>query len=447
MNMPLTKFTDLLSARTLLIIAPIFLLTHKHWINLMVVLAFLAAITHLIRNRHTAQAFGESILSWRRWLCWSLAGSFAAIGIGQLLRQDFYAPNFDSPLRMLLCVPVFMAISQGWVYAHDQKSVTQTWTTLSFPLTLIWTALDRGSHTTAWGDSVITTHFVDPLSFGSLTLLLSLLSFAGLTFYWQQLRAASRLITVLGIFCGFYLAIMSGSRTGWANMPVFFLIWTLFFGSKKWGLKKSLLLCISTTLLVAIGVYANPFILKKINLIFSEISNYHWSEMNEDGSVTLRISFYRMAVHYILANPIVGWGDLGWMARMNDPELLVYASEFARDFPRNGFHNEILTKTVRSGIWGLLSSLAFFLLPMQWAIRQIRSQTKDAPRHQALFILFFMLHLLIAGMTTEVTNLIFLGSFIGITMAVLLGESLYIAEKAPSSPLKTSGAKVISRLD
>ena len=132
---------------------------------------------------------------------------------------------------------------------------------------------------------------------------------------------------------------------------------------------------------------------------------------------------------------------------MNDPELLVYASEFARDFPRNGFHNEILTKTVRSGIWGLLSSLAFFLLPMQWAIRQIRSETKDAPRHQALFILFFMLHLLIAGMTTEVTNLIFLGSFIGITMAVLLGESLYIAEEAPSSPLKTSGAKVISRLD
>jgi uncharacterized membrane protein len=33
-----------------------------------------------------------------------------------------------------------------------------------------------------------------------------------------------------------------------------------------------------------------------------------------------------------------------------------------------------------------------------------------------------MTHLLVAGMTTEITNLVFLGSFIGLTLAVFFGE-------------------------
>ena len=36
--------------------------------------------------------------------------------------------------------------------------------------------------------------------------------------------------------------------------------------------------------------------------------------------------------------------------------------------------------------------------------------------------MIFMTHLLVAGMTTEITNLVFLGSFIGLTLAVLFGE-------------------------
>jgi hypothetical protein len=37
-------------------------------------------------------------------------------------------------------------------------------------------------------------------------------------------------------------------------------------------------------------------------------------------------------------------------------------------------------------------------------------------------LLIFILHLLSAGMTTEVTNLVFLVSFIGLTLAVMLAE-------------------------
>ena len=109
---------------------------------------------------------------------------------------------------------------------------------------------------------------------------------------------------------------------------------------------------------------------------------------------------------------------------MNSPEIVQYASEYARGFPEHGFHNEILTSAVRSGIWGLVSSVAFFLFPITWAIKILQKSINVDLKLFGFFILFFMLHILLAGMTTEVTNLVFLASFLGLTISVLVGESI-----------------------
>jgi len=131
-----------------------------------------------------------------------------------------------------------------------------------------------------------------------------------------------------------------------------------------------------------------------------------------------------MALFYFLHNPINGWGDLGWKELMNSPEIVQYASEYARNFPEHGFHNEILTSAVRSGIWGLISSIAFFLFPIIWAVKILQKSINVNLKLFGFFILFLMLHMLLAGMTTEVTNLVFLASFLGITISVLVGESI-----------------------
>jgi O-antigen ligase len=131
-----------------------------------------------------------------------------------------------------------------------------------------------------------------------------------------------------------------------------------------------------------------------------------------------------MAVFYFLQNPISGWGDLGWKVLMNSPELVQYAPEIVRRFPDHGFHNEILTSAVRSGIWGLVSSITFFLFPIIWAIKILHKSIKVDLKLFGFFILFLMLHMLLAGMSTEVTNLVFLASFLGLTISVLVGESI-----------------------
>ncbi len=54
----------------------------------------------------------------------TLTGPVLAVGMGQLLRVEFCLPNFDAPLRITLCAPVFSAISgQGYLILESLVSV------------------------------------------------------------------------------------------------------------------------------------------------------------------------------------------------------------------------------------------------------------------------------------------------------------------------------------
>ena len=160
-----------------------------------------------------------------------------------------------------------------------------------------------------------------------------------------------------------------------------------------------------------------------------EIINYNLNQVNADISVELRLSFYRMGITYFLERPLAGWGDLSWMAQMDRPELAQFASEFAREAPKHGFHNEIITNAVRSGVWGLIASLSLFGVVFKRAIQGLNLKSNGEHRIVSLTLLVFISHLFIAGLTTEITNLVFLFSFIGLSMAVLLGEQIYLEEK------------------
>ena len=207
-------------------------------------------------------------------------------------------------------------------------------------------------------------------------------------------------------------------------MPVFLIVWALGFSLPTYGRLKTLLLLFLILTTAEIFIHSSPYFTSKVLAAINEISNYHWDAKSTEGSSDIRISFYRMALFYFLHKPINGWGDLGWKELMNSPEIVQYASEYARNFPEHGFHNEILTSAVRAGIWGLVSSIAFFLFPIIWAVRILQKSFNLDLKLFGFFILFLILHMLLAGMSTEVTNLVFLASFLGLTISVLVGESI-----------------------
>ena len=421
---------ELISFRSLVIVSPIFLLTVKHWTNLVVLVMFVGSLFFLLRKKEVPLQDTDELRRWRWIIALTLTGPVLAVGMGQLLRGEFYPPNFDAPLRIALCAPIFLAISFGWLYRDGKDPITFLWMKYTFPGMLLFTYFDRPSWSTSWGANRITTYFVDPLTFGSLTLLFSLLSIAALNFFWQKLSVIHRIVVLIAVLSGLYLSVMSGSRTGWLVLPLFLFIWMRYFALAQYGKAKA----ISGALLLMGGILLfiplQPVLVEKIHLALSEVSNYHWNTLNPDNSVGMRISFYRMAVFYFLENPLKGWGDLGWMKLIDSPKISQYATAFAKDYAKNGFHNEVFTSAVRSGIWGLISSVALLFIPVVFAINIQSKSTSYTLKFLTLFLLIFMTHMIVAGMTTEVTNLVFLASFIGLSLSIFFGETLMYGEKA-----------------
>lgn len=421
------KFNKLLSL--LVLISPVFFLTVKHLTNLVVLVLFVSCLYSLVTEEDPHSSFLPST-GWRQIICGMFVAPLAAIAISQSLRFDFYSPNWDAPLRLVLCIPIFLAVANGDLRAKRRsKSISQIWLTLILPVTLLWTLFFRINWPTSWGPVDLTTYFVDPLTFGSYTLLFSLLTLLGLSEYWSKLALSQKCLCILGILSGFYLSLKSGSRTGWFNLPVFLCLWAYFVLKPKFGFKRTALLVVMLVCFLLVILLNNGYLFDKFILIWTEISNYKWSDTNVDTSVGLRLSFYRMGVEYFLERPLAGWGDLSWMVQMNRPELAQFASEYARESPKHGFHNEIITNTVRSGVWGLMATLSIFGVVFIRAIQGLNLKSTGDHRLVSLTLLVFISHLFIAGLTTEITNLVFLSSFIGLTLAVLLGEQIYLEQE------------------
>ena len=426
---------ELISFRSLVIVSPVFLLTVRHWTNLVVLVVFVGSLFFLLRKKQVTLHDTDELKRWRWIIALTLTGPLLAVGMGQLLRGEFYPPNFDAPLRIALCAPVFLAISFGWLYREGKEPITFLWMKFSFPAALIWTLLYKPSWTTlrppgeAWGLNRITTYFVDALSFGSLTLLFSLLSVAALNFFWHKLTITNRIFVLIAILSGLYLSVMSGSRTGWLALPLFLLIWIRFFAWQQYGKVKAILGALLFMGGILLLIPLQPVLVEKIYLALSEVRNYHWNTLNPDNSVGMRISFYRMAVFYFFENPLKGWGDLGWRELINSPVISQYATAFTKDYAKNGFHNEVFTSAVRSGIWGLISSIALLFIPVFFAINIQSKSSSYTLKFLTLFLLIFMSHLIVAGMTTEVTNLVFLASFIGLSLSIFIGDALMYSDK------------------
>ena len=420
------KFNKLLSL--LVLISPVFFLTVKHWTNLVVLVLFVSCLYRLVTEEKSNSSFLYS-KGWRQIICGMYVAPLAAILISQSLRFDFYSHNWDGPLRLVLCIPIFLVVINGDLRANPNNSVCQTWLTLILPITLLWTLFCRLNWPTSWGPVYLTTYFVDPLTFGSYTLLFSLLTLLGVSEYWSKLVLNQKCLCILGVLSGFYLSVKSGSRTGWLNLPVFMCLWAYFVLMPKFGLKRTALLVVMLACFLLVIFLNNGFLFNKFNLIWVEIRNYKWRESNADTSVGLRLSFYRMGVEYFIERPLAGWGDLGWMSQMSRPEFVQFASEYARELPKHGFHNEIITNAVRSGVWGLMATLSIFGVVFIRAIQGLRLKSIGDHRLVSLTLLVFISHLFIAGLTTEITNLVFLSSVIGLTLAVLLGEQIYLEEK------------------
>jgi len=411
---------------TFLFLLPIVFLNIKHGANAILFVLFFGAIIFLAKV-NISTILKKTIAKTQILFIFVLVSPTLAVAISQSIRNEFYINNWDAPIRMLLCIPIYLAISRGWLLSKGKESITEVWIKWAIPIALIVTFITRVYFPATNWHGYSTTYFVDPLSFCSYSLLFAFLACLGAVYYFKEVNNLNKLFYLFTIFVGFYLSITSGARTGWINLPVFIVILYLY-SLIMIGKRDRLYFFLAILLVLAVLLYQNSQFINKINLGIQELSNYKKNALNADTSIEMRISMYRMGVEYFFERPFAGWGDLSWRESTSWREFTKFASNETINAPKHGFHNEIITNSVRSGIWGFISVVSLYIVVAFRAASGIKMKLCRRHRLVSVSILIVILHLFFAGLVTETTNLTFLSAFIGVLLAVLCGEQQYLEE-------------------
>ena len=409
----------------LIYLTPVFLLTIKGYTNTTVALLAIVSIFILLADQSNKLTLenkkAASIISL------VLAGQFLAVFFSNLVRWQWSLPEFDAPLRLLLAIPLLLAISKTSLNYKLESVGTNLYITY-MPMTLVATLVYCYFYPNAgWYAGRLSTYFVDPLYFSVICQVLAMICLANLLFS-KNISLVIRLLYLILTAVGFYLAIKSQSRTGMLGVPLIILFFTYQSISHLFSKIKITIVLTIVLFCVVIFTSLEPTLHVRFLTAINDVSSYKWNALNEvDTSVGLRISFVRMAWFYFCLNPVGGWGDLGWMTEINRPEISAFATEFARNFPKAGFHNEILTNAVHFGLFGLISSICVFLVPFIFFYRY-RNHANQSVKFLCIQGSSFVAMMFISSLSTEVLSLKFCASFYGFMIAVTVSSIIQLIQ-------------------
>lgn len=397
--------------------APLFLVTIRAWSSAILILGALACLILLISTRAKLGAPTTRAISQRNIVVCILLAPVMSIVISSLLRNSNVWANYDSPSRFLVAIAIFL-------FAMRRQVNIAYYLQYTAPFSLVLTFLHQVlfAQPKLWGEDRMATFFADPLVFGYTSLTLGLLSLASIHLLEKDERKVVA-FKLIGAGVGFYLSIMSGSRTGWLAVPL--VIGVVVNRRKLLGEKALPLATLGLTLLLVFGVYLmSHTVQQRMLLAIHEILDYSWIGMAPETSVGLRITFLRIASDMFAVCPWAGFGDNGYDVTLLPARIYTYAtSESIRVAFTAGFHNEMVSNAVRFGIGGLLSSAMLLLGPMAIFARQ--SKKGDAiQRANALLGLVFAICFFVSSFSTEVFDLKYMASFYALLVAMLCASSI-----------------------
>jgi O-antigen ligase len=399
-----------------LAIIPLGVLTIKGWPGYLIGVAFLLALMIIFMNFR--QQFKIKLNFWEKLVSITLLSPIIGVFISQLIRQDWIIRTYDSPSRFLMALPIFWVVYQRKLLPIDWWKITLPCSLISLPF--ITPLLPQ----TGWAmiPGRFATYFVDPLTFGRIALSFGCLSFLFMAFsppkHWLI-----KTVQFLGGIAGVYYSIKSGSRTGWLAIPILTFIFIFLLTSRR-KLQSTLIATLITMMGLFIAYQASETIKQRTSETIQDIATYSFGTLSpsNDSSIGLRLSFAQMGWHYFTQSPFTGYDDKGFEAIMLSPQAQPFHSDFAKQFALTaGFHNELITNSVRAGIWGTIYTLLLLLTPLILAIAIIK---KDNKSFIGLVGLTFSINEIVASLSTEVFNLKFTAALYALIIACILAQSI-----------------------
>lgn len=404
---------------------PLFLVTIRGWSNIVLILGFIVSLGFLFFDKNNLNK--TPLLMLEKIVILTLMAPVFAILLASSLRGKINLANYDSASRLFIASAIFLLAFRKKL---NFVKILQYTVPASLILTLLHQLLIPQPH--KWGFERMATYFADPLIFGYTSLTFSLMCLTSI----NLLNKDSKLIVafkVLGAITGFYLSIMSGSRTGWMAVPLIIAI--LLYSRQTTGKMQIKFIVFSMAMAIGIAVtlfFASSTINSRVQLAAQEIIGYSWSGMAPDTSVGMRITFLRMAMDLISEHPVMGYGDTRLAGMILPAHIYTYASPTSIHMALNsGFHNELVTNAVRDGLAAMFTAFMLFAVPIYIFIKKFQSHCR-VQRANSLIGIVFVLCIFISSLSTEVFDLKYMASFYALMISLLCASTLSTHPQSPS---------------
>jgi len=397
---------------------PLLVLALRGWANAVLYLGALGGLLALAWGELPRLQLPARERRWAQVMVLVLAAPIVTVAFSALLRLDPYLPQFDSPLRFLLAIPIFLLVLRsGWPVGRTMQWV--------LPLALLVALLELQvvGQDPKWPTFRLTTHAVDPLVFGYFSLAFGLMCLASIApGDWREGRRWSVVLRLAALALGVYFSVKSFSRTGWAAVPLVIGTWAYV----HWGRRHPLgsLGVAAGVALMLVGAYLFvPSVEFRIDEAIRDVVEYPWNGvLQRETSLGYRITFLRIATDLLASNP---WAGLGDFSRLPPPlHAFPYAAPEAVTYGfRSGFHNQVVSSAVRNGVGGLVATGALLVVP--WLIcARAALRGPGAPSKVAMMGLAYCTCVIVSSLSTEVFDLKFAASFYAVMTAVFCAASL-----------------------
>jgi O-antigen ligase len=388
---------------------PILLLTVQGGMNGLFFLLVVTSLFYLFRKikSPTTRLWDRISISFAM----AMASPMLAVFLSEAYHDSFSAPPFDGPSRFLLAIPVFLALRQ-----IDIRTIT-----------IFQYGLPLGAFSALFGAMIAwpkleanNLYFVNSIHFGDLALMIGLLSL--LSINWERRDLIPILaLKIIGCMVGVFVSVLSDARGGWIAFPVLLFIWWLSHSPKHSWLKHSGAL-LFILLVALLGYELIGIVQHRIDLVYQNLIDFQHG--NKDTSIGIRLQLWQAACYLFVEHPIFGVGPGGFAQMMTPLSNSGMVTPMAASYGRGEVHNEILAKASQLGIFGLLSLLSIYIIPLIIFIRSATSRVSQQ-RSAAFMGICLITGFFIFGLTVEIFNLKMTISFYSLTLAVLLAASTH----------------------
>lgn len=386
-------------------------LSIKGCTNTSLFILLIISVSHLFKNWQ--QLAQNKIIFEMKPIIFAMASPLLAILISQSLRQDFYIKSYDAPSRIFLSIPIL-------IYFYNVRIKFDSLLTFSAPLALLTLMPILHSNPEVlnkWGGRFATSA-VDPTAFGTYTMILTVLCLFSVR--TDNIKSNSILLAlqITGLVSGLYLVLGSGTRGSWIGLPPLIVLWAIL--ERKNPSKKTLYYILALILTTSSLIFlAKPNTIERIFSGFHE-PIYWLNKSNTETSTGLRLTMWQISWELFKINPLQGYGDHSFKQLLNEPGIASNASLEAREtILYNGPHNELLANLLRSGIFGGISVLALFIVPLSifW-----KNKAHRELKHTCHLGLAYIISLIICSFSSEVLTLKYTSSFYGLVIAGLMSQ-------------------------